>query len=387
MVDKDFQLRDYQKEALDAILQNMQGLVVLPTGAGKTVIGIALIKSLQQKYDEVEYYILVPTLALVEQWYSALVRNKIPTALGNVMTYSSFISLASRSSSVFGKTTLDNVIKNSHSRTTVIIIDESHHAHIGTKLWDAVQKAHPKYLVGFTATPNPLKAYDLKVIYKRSVSDISKYIAELEVKKVPITLDSDDKSLFENDVRELGYLFTKRERALRDGNMQQLLAVQASIDALLADISLVISTDPNVIEATVNKAIDLYKNTNDRILIKTQRVSIAIQIRNMILSKLNIQHDKILFYQKKTDISRLYKQDWRILIVVNALSEGIDIPDLTYAILSAYPYRSIIYMVQIIGRILRKSPTKNKAVAYILVPDVPQYEQAYNNLLKYLAGA
>src|SRR4030066_736806 len=61
-------LRDYQKQALDVwILNSRRGVIVLPTGSGKTVIGINAISLLNTPT-----IVVVPTLDLLDQWRSRL---------------------------------------------------------------------------------------------------------------------------------------------------------------------------------------------------------------------------------------------------------------------------------------------------------------------------
>jgi superfamily II DNA or RNA helicase len=61
-------LRGYQKQSLDAwILNGKRGVIVLPTGSGKTVIGINAISLLNTPT-----IVVVPTLDLLEQWRSKL---------------------------------------------------------------------------------------------------------------------------------------------------------------------------------------------------------------------------------------------------------------------------------------------------------------------------
>lgn len=381
------QLREYQKEALDTILREKRGIIVLPTGAGKTLIGVALLKYLQQQYDEVEYYVLVPTLALVKQWYTVLMKNHVSFVLGNVMTYASFISLSKRTSHILGQRTILSYAKTKASHVTVIIVDEAHHAHISAKLWEAISKANPDYLVGFTATPNPYRQYDLQVIYRRSITDLARYLADLEIRRVNVNLSSEDKQAFLLDVAELGRLFDERNRAIKHNNLKKLEQIDEMIDAVLLHMPYLIALDPNVENKTVDVAVELYSRTKERILIKTQRRSAAGDIRDGIKKRLGMTDEDILIYKGKQDVDKLYNQNWKILIALKALSEGIDIPDLSYAILSSYDYGNIIGIVQTIGRTLRRTPTKTKAVVYILVPDVPQYDVAYKRLLKYIESA
>ena len=58
------QLRDYQQKAIDRWIESsMRGCIVLPTGAGKTVIGIKAIEKVNAAT-----LIVVPTIDLMEQW-------------------------------------------------------------------------------------------------------------------------------------------------------------------------------------------------------------------------------------------------------------------------------------------------------------------------------
>jgi len=61
---KEYQLRPYQQEGVDKWIENQAfGTIQLPTGAGKTIIGIDIIRVIQERT-----LILVPNLALVDQW-------------------------------------------------------------------------------------------------------------------------------------------------------------------------------------------------------------------------------------------------------------------------------------------------------------------------------
>jgi superfamily II DNA or RNA helicase len=61
-------LRDYQKDALESWLsQNKKGCIILPTGAGKTVIAIKAITEINSST-----LIIVPTLNLMEQWFKSI---------------------------------------------------------------------------------------------------------------------------------------------------------------------------------------------------------------------------------------------------------------------------------------------------------------------------
>ena len=62
-----FTLRPYQKEAVQAFLDKVQGVILLPCGAGKTVVGAEAMRASKQSA-----LVLVPALALIPQWVSAV---------------------------------------------------------------------------------------------------------------------------------------------------------------------------------------------------------------------------------------------------------------------------------------------------------------------------
>ncbi|MFW6382827.1 MAG: DEAD/DEAH box helicase family protein, partial [Haloferacaceae archaeon] len=67
-LDSPYQLREYQREALSAWREaGDRGVLELPTGSGKTVIGIAAIEALATPT-----LVVVPTIDLLDQWVDEL---------------------------------------------------------------------------------------------------------------------------------------------------------------------------------------------------------------------------------------------------------------------------------------------------------------------------
>jgi superfamily II DNA or RNA helicase len=70
-------LRDYQNQALNAWMANgNRGIIVLPTGSGKTLVGIKAISLLITPT-----LVVAPTLDLVDQWRSRL-KKEFRTEVG-----------------------------------------------------------------------------------------------------------------------------------------------------------------------------------------------------------------------------------------------------------------------------------------------------------------
>ena len=67
---KKFKARDYQIDAIHNILESDRGLILSPTGSGKSFIIYALTRYYIEKLDHKKILIVVPTTSLVEQMYS-----------------------------------------------------------------------------------------------------------------------------------------------------------------------------------------------------------------------------------------------------------------------------------------------------------------------------
>ena len=65
-----FRARDYQIDAIHKVIESNRGLILSPTGSGKSFIIYALVRYYVQKLSDQKILIVVPTTGLVEQMYS-----------------------------------------------------------------------------------------------------------------------------------------------------------------------------------------------------------------------------------------------------------------------------------------------------------------------------
>jgi len=135
-------MRSYQQEALNAWLQAGKcGVIVLPTGSGKTIIAVAAISTLNAPT-----IVIVPTLDLVEQWRRVLSREfevEVGTYGGgdNILkplTVSTYDSAYLR-------------VEELGNRFALIVFDEVHHLPSAGFRHIAEMFASP-YRMGLTAT-------------------------------------------------------------------------------------------------------------------------------------------------------------------------------------------------------------------------------------------
>ena len=116
-------LRDYQTNALDSWKKaNKRGCIVLPTGSGKTVIGVKAIEMVNASS-----LVIVPTIDLMDQWTSVLAKffsqHSDTIKIGNLGGGSDDIQAITVS-------TYDSAYlraPNLGNRFALVIFDEVHH--------------------------------------------------------------------------------------------------------------------------------------------------------------------------------------------------------------------------------------------------------------------
>lgn len=210
-----YQLRQYQQEAKDAILQEWDAgsrklLLVLPTGCGKTIVFSSVVES--EVHDGKRVLILAHRSELLEQAADKLkaacgldsaLEKAESTALGNplMVTVGSVQSLAGKRLESFPPDYYDD-----------IVVDEAHHC-----LSDSYQKVLEHFpnarILGVTATPDRgdrknLGQYFDKLAYEYSLKDAieSGYLVPIQAEQIPLQIDLSQVGISNGDyaVGEIG---------------------------------------------------------------------------------------------------------------------------------------------------------------------------------------
>lgn len=147
-------LRDYQQEAIEKILwaknSNLEGneIVVLPTGAGKSVVIANLANELKEPI-----LILQPSKEILEQNYSKLIQYVDPSQIG---IYSA--SMNEKTINHFTFATIQSIYKKAEDfkQFRLVIIDEAHLVNpksLGSMFTSFLEEIGNPKVIGFTATP------------------------------------------------------------------------------------------------------------------------------------------------------------------------------------------------------------------------------------------
>ena len=355
------------------------GTIVLPTGTGKTLVGVGLLKRLISTYgvDGVDYVVITPTIGLAMQWSRELTRYNIPNSLltqsfirkrrkrstrimrNSVMTYPLFRNMV-KSGKHEGPVYSSISFKTGERIQVhkVLIMDEAHHAHSvtalqePTKIGQAVLKYPAEYKIGLSATP--VEGMVLPVIYQRTYNQLRDYIPPIHFYNVITNLTPKD---------QLTYLRVSRSMSKILESMQEcedktcVEAHRTVFHNYVATRLSVMSNDPNIIDTTVK----IMKYVDFPAIIFTQRLMAVSNLANEIYSKGTVpgrEQQSVIPVLDEGTLREVMQGNWKVVIAAKRISEGIDIPQVNSVVLSSYPSSSRTVLIQMVGRVLRNVPGK-----------------------------
>lgn len=339
--------RPYQRRALSKLLdERLQGLISLPTGAGKTLIGTMAI-SVALGWDQYPVLVLTPTRALVEQWTRAIntlipgVATKDPDEWGRnkypvlVTTYQYALNNP-------------DVIRSAD----FIVVDEAHHIRLGPNpSYEelATLIATKPYKLGLTAMPAELLK-DMKVthvfgpvVYSATPRDLQGFLqgVDVEVKTFP--------------------------------------------GARVEDVP------ANLVAETAEELASAGKK---KIIVFSNTLSKAKEIAEAIRKTLGKEYKVVELYgtqhmrpeEQSKALKEFREAQKAVLVGTTVLNEGIDLPEADAAII-ATPTGTEITNIQRIGRVIRPAPGKGVVPVVYLVPrdNKPLLEKLESMLEKYFS--
>jgi superfamily II DNA or RNA helicase len=360
-----FKLRDYQKAALNAWTNGgSRGVVVLPTGAGKTILAVKAMEALQ-----CSTLVLVPTIVLVEQWRSVLGQafNMEIGALGGGNDDIRPITVSTYDSASLRARILGNLFE-------CIVFDEVHHLTGPTYRRIAERYLAPRRL-GLTATLPKEEAY-LDVIhelvgsknYQIGVDDLAgTHLADYTVKTVKLPLMGYEKEEYDKQFDIYRDFLRKRGIKIRSPRDYMSLVkrtgrdpeARRAITARTQAMDIAYNSDNKV---AYLKSL-LKANPGEKVLIFTRQNKLVYRLSKEMLIPA-ITH-KTPPEERKEILRRFHSGEYRRVLTSRVLDEGVDVPDASIAIILSGS-GSNRQFVQRLGRILRPGPGK-QAVLFELV--------------------
>ncbi len=347
-----FELFDYQKEALRRWINNdFWGTIAIPTGGGKTFIGLAAINQVKKPA-----IVFVPNLWLLYQWidriseYLGVPKPKIGVLGGGEKK----ISEITVSTYQTGYKKIDEI----SDKFDLVIFDEAHHVPATTFKNIALYMRATSRLA-LSATPkradnNEILLFKLagKIVYEIDYKELVKrgVVAPLIYRKIFVELP-------ENLVKEYNRI-KKRLNFVKD-ELEKTQILNKLIE-LARD-------NPNKLEV-IREIIK--KHSNEKFFIFSGSISFAKEIEKELktITRVALLTSETRKSEEKRIIKGFINNIIRALILVKKGEEGVDIGDASVAIITggSKQKREII---QRIGRVLRGGENKLAWVYEIVTKD------------------
>jgi superfamily II DNA or RNA helicase len=362
------QPRPYQREAVQRWLEaEGRGVVVLPTGAGKTVVAMMAMEVVSART-----LVVVPTIELLEQWRVALVeRLGLPAdAVGvigggrrelrpvTVITYQS----AQTPRQLLGGFGL-------------VVFDEVHH------LPAASYRRIPRlvgapYLLGLSATTERVdgKDRDLQAlvgpeVYRKLPVELSRdgHIAQFVEKRLFVDLSPQERLRYESLSTEYRWYMARRRGHAAPGAAAFVdLIRRAAVDPA-ARGALQAHHEARLVALNASAKIDLVadllaRHRQDKVIVFSEFNAIVDRIsRHLLLPSITYRTPA---RERRQVLERFRAGRYSKLVTGRVLNEGVDVPDASVAIVVSGSAATREY-IQRLGRVLR--PKATQATLYELI--------------------
>lgn len=359
--------RKWQKKALKLWANDLRGIARVVTGGGKTVFAYLCIEEFLRKFHNGRVVIIVPTIALLDQWYLDVIdsieicENDIACySGGNRPEYPGLINIMVLNTARWAA----SEISEFDSTPKMLIVDECHRA--GS--WENARSLNGEYeaTLGLSATPERESDEGFE---ERIVPALGPIFFEYDYREA-----SRDGVIVDFDLINV---------EVNAASIENLLQTSVGVEYQNLSRSAANDSDRRKIESTIRKRAERTSQTafrvpwavkltlahrGERIVIFHERVASLERIvallaqygQNAVLyhSRLNESH--------RRDNLRLFRRGMvNVLVTCRALDEGANIPEANIAII-ARSTSSTRQRIQRLGRVLRPAAKKSAATVYTL---------------------
>ena len=357
--------RPYQRQAIEEWRRAERcGVVILPTGAGKSLVAQMAVELTKR-----QTLVVVPTIDLMNQWYDLLL-SSFQAEVGlvgggyyeigalTVTTYASAFRFMERLGNQFG----------------LVIFDECHHLPSSVYRYAAEMSIAP-FRLGLTATPERADGADTQleqlvgpIVYRREAHELAgEYLADYQVVRVSVRLSPEEREVYERERAVFRRFLQEKgvDLSSLDG-WQQFIALSARSEqgrrAMMAyreSKRVALGTDAKLrVLAEL-----LQRHRNERTLVFTAENEMVYRISERFFVPAITHHTGV---KERREWLEAFNEG-RVLALATSkvLNEGVNIPAASVAVVLSGSGSEREH-VQRLGRILRKQPGK-EAVLYEVV--------------------
>jgi superfamily II DNA or RNA helicase len=357
--------RPYQKEAIEAWRRARgRGVVVLPTGAGKSHVAVLAIDDRRRSA-----LVVAPTLDLVRQWYDLLGSTfRVPIGL---------VGGGEHDVRPITVSTYDSAhIHMDHlgSRFGLIIFDECHHLPSAAYAMAARSCIAP-FRLGLTATPERTDGREAElsrlvgpIVYRREITELSgDYLAEYDVERIAVELTEEERAEYDEE-RAIYRAFVGMHHIRMSSPAGWSEFIMLSSRSAEGRRAMSAYRRQRALAFAAPAKLDfvghlLHAHRSDRAILFTQDNATAYGIARRFLVPVITHQTKVK--ERSAILAGLSEGSLGAVVTSKVLNEGVDVPDANVAVVISGS-GSVREHVQRLGRVLRKREGK-RAVLYELV--------------------
>ncbi|EFW90360.1 DNA repair protein Rad25 [Haladaptatus paucihalophilus DX253] len=363
-----YELRDYQQKALDSWEDaDRRGVLELPTGSGKTVIGVKAIERCQAAT-----LVVVPTIDLLEQWRRIL-DTEFDVPIGQLgggeqnveaLTVSTYDSAYLRADDI-------------GDRFGLVLFDEVHH--LGGEGYREIARllAAPARM-GLTATfERPDGAHEVvselvgEKVFDVHVDELAgTHLAPYDVKRLTVELTPEERERYEDAQGVFTDYLASSSIRMRSGSDYQELVKRSGSDPKAREALLAKQRARDIMmnsEGKVTALADILDaHRDDRIIVFTAHNDLVYRLSERFLLPA-ITH-RTSTPERRDVLDRFRRGEYSRVITSNVLDEGVDVPDANVAVVLSGS-GSEREFTQRLGRILRAKEDGGRALLYEVVTE------------------
>ncbi len=357
----------HQSEAVDTWWSGeRRGVVVLPTGSGKTHVAQMILERLGRPA-----LIVTPTIDLMQQWYGVL-STAFEVEVG-------LIGGGYHDPQPLTVTTYDSAhihMERLGNRWALLVFDECHHLP-GPTYALAAQMSIAPFRLGLTATPERedgaeerLRELIGPIVYRREIKELAgRYLADYETVELRVHLSAEERERYRR-ARAIyrNFVVSQRIPLGSPGGWQRFLMLTSRSEkgrrAFLA------YREQKAIAQASDAKLRLLErllahHRRDRVLIFTQDNDTVYRISRRFLIPAITHQTKVK--ERHETLTRFNAGTYPFVVTSKVLNEGVDVPAANVGIVLSGS-GSVREHVQRLGRILRRAEGK-QAVLYEVVAE------------------
>ncbi len=356
-------LRPEQERAVAAWTLRRSGVIVMPTGTGKTEVALAIMKE-----TTVSTLIVAPVRDLMYQWH-----DRIRLGLGYDAGIIGDNTYDLRAVSV---TTYDSAcihMDGLGARFGLLIFDECHHLP-GPLRRDAARMSAAPMRLGLTATPERSDGLHMDLadligptVYTLPLADVrGTTLADYDVVRIPVHLSAEEQARYDalsRDVRGYMHGKVKENRAYSWGDLCANAGKDPESRRVLKAFHAKASIEDRA-EEKLRVLEDLFRlHAGTRVIVFTGTNAMARDVSRRFLVPCLLNH---CGKQERLEVLDGFRRgDYPVIVANQVLDEGVDIPAAKVAVVLG-GQGSTRQAKQRLGRVLRRQGNE-RAVLYEVV--------------------